>query len=115
MATTPRAMSQTEAQFQRAVLEFAKLHGWRCAHFRPAQNGKGQWRTAVAADGKGFPDLVLVRDRVLFVELKSSKGRKSIEQREWASALIRAGADWDCWQPKDWDLIERVLAGAERK
>src|SRR5665213_1836630 len=64
----------TEAQWQRRVLDLAQLCGWRVAHFRPARTATG-WRTAVEADGVGYPDLTMVRDgRLLFAELKSEAG-----------------------------------------
>lgn len=44
----------TEAQFTDAVLEYAKVCGWRSIHLRPAKTEKG-YRTAVQGDGKGFP------------------------------------------------------------
>ncbi|MCK9513768.1 MAG: VRR-NUC domain-containing protein [Pigmentiphaga sp.] len=99
----------TEAQFQRQVLQLAKLCGWRSAHFRPAQNGQGQWRTAVAGDGKGFPDLVLVRETVLFVELKVGKNRLTPDQVAWRDALQAAGANWHLWTDDDWPAIEQTL------
>ena len=47
--------------------------GGRVAHFRPPRTVHG-WRTAVAADGAGFPDLVMVRgSRLLAAELKSER------------------------------------------
>ena len=99
----------TEADFQRQVIDLARLYGWRCAHFRPAQNSHGQWRTPVAADGKGFPDLVLVRDRVVFVELKAARGRATPEQREWLAALRHAGVEAYLWRPRDFDDLHDVL------
>src|SRR5690606_2687191 len=83
-----------EPAFQRQVLQLARLTGWRSAHFRPGLNKRGEWQTAVAGDGKGFPDLVLIRERVLFVELKTDAGALSPEQRAWRDALLDAGADW---------------------
>ena len=110
----------TEAQFQRSVIELAQLNGWKVAHFRPAQNSKGAWRTPVAADGAGFPDLVLVRDRVIFAELKTDKGRVRPEQREWLDAIQTAttGDPPPCdrtiietrvWRPRDWPDILATL------
>ena len=107
----------TEAQFQRSVIELARLNGWKVAHFRPAQNGKGAWRTPVAADGAGFPDLVLVKDRVIFAELKTDKGRVSPAQREWLDVLTEARVkaqstgvvDVVIWRPKDWHEILATL------
>lgn len=65
----------------------------------------------------GFPDLVLVNvltGRVLFRELKSSKGVISKEQRRWADGLRAAGADHAFWYPKDWvsERIHNDLRGA---
>jgi len=105
-------LSATETQFQEAVVEAAQVHGWIVAHFRPAKTEKG-WRTPVAADGKGFPDLVLAHPQrgVLFRELKSEKGKVSPEQQVWIDTLTAGGADAGFWRPRDWDDIERVLRG----
>ena len=98
----------TEADFQRQVIDLARLLGWTVAHFRPARTEQG-WRTPVAADGAGFPDLVLVRDRVLFVELKSARGRTSPDQDAWIEALTEAGAEVYLWRPDDFDDLHAVL------
>jgi hypothetical protein len=74
-------------------------------------NDRGQWRTAVAADGAGFPDLVLASaDGVAFVELKSAKGRLSERQKEWI-AVLEPHVDMMVWYPADWldGTIERYL------
>lgn len=102
-------MKITEKAFQAQVLHLAALRGWMRAHFRPAMNSRGQWRTAVAGDGKGFPDLVLVRDRVIFAELKTVTGTLAPAQRTWQEALTTAGADHRIWTPDDWPEIEDTL------
>jgi VRR-NUC domain len=105
----------TEKQFQKQIIQFARMHGWRIAHFRPAQNSKGQWRTPVTADGKGFPDLVLVRGvYLIFAELKTDKGRLQPEQKQWLEALDTVGITANAvkavvWRPENWNEIERVL------
>lgn len=99
----------TEATFQRQVLQLARLCGWRVAHFRTAQNARGDYRTPVAGDGAGFPDLVLVRERVLFIELKTDRGTLAPNQTTWRDALLNAGATWHLWRPKDFDEIQKVL------
>ena len=108
------AAKVTEAGFQKTVLEFAKMHGWRTAHFRPARvigkNGKTEWRTAVSGDGKGFPDLILVRAaRIVFAELKVPPNKPSDEQEDWLRTLRMTLVEVYLWHPSDWDQIERVL------
>lgn len=99
----------TEAVWQRQVLDLARLLRWRVAHFRPARTADGGWRTPVAADGAGFPDLVLVRDRTVFVELKVEHGRLSEPQSEWLAALALADAEAYVWKPSDWPSVQAVL------
>jgi hypothetical protein len=103
-----------EKDWQRDIIRLAQTLGWRVAHFRPAQTSKG-WRTAVGADGAGFPDLVLVRDRVVFVELKNEKGRMSEQQLEWKAALEVAGAEYYLWRPDDLDDAMAVLLERQRR
>jgi hypothetical protein len=104
-----------EKQFQLKVIDLLHLCGYHVAHFMPAMNAKGQWRTPVAADGKGFPDLVAVRPegkrpkRVIFAELKSDKGRMSKEQDVWLKILVDAGVEAFVWKPKDWDSIVEIV------
>lgn len=103
----------TEAAFTRQVLEFARLHGWRSAHFRPGRTNRG-WRTAVSGDGVGFPDLILVRRGVLVVaELKVGDNTLSVEQGEWLRAFENCPPPVQAfvWFPDDWPEIERVLGG----
>lgn len=102
----------SEAQFQKAVIDLAHRLGWRVAHFRPAMNKRGQWMTAVQADGAGFPDLVLARDRIVFVELKAPGKQLSNAQVEWAEAIHKASGEFYCFKPADWDEIEQTLGRA---
>ena len=91
-----------EAELQRAVIELARLFRWRVAHFRPALTVNG-YRTPVEGDGKGFPDLVLVRaERVVFAELKSDRGKLTDEQDDWLTALSRSVAEVYLWTPANW-------------
>lgn len=101
----------SEAALQSAILELAKLLGWRCAHFRPAQTRTGRWLTPVSADGAGFPDLLMARGQVLIAaELKADKGRLTPAQTEWLDALSNV-CDVYVWRPADWasGRIEQVL------
>ena len=112
----------TEQQFQDALVDVARLYGWRAFHARPAQTGKG-WRTAISYDGKGFPDLTLIHPSgsVMFVECKSKKGRPSPEQEEWRtrmeSMVGNVGTDrvrYYYWKPQDWDTAVEVLYSLAR-
>lgn len=100
----------TEAAFLAQVLEYAKLTGWRSAHFRSAQTAKG-WRTAVSGDGAGFPDLVMIRgSRMIVAELKRDERQKpSPEQLAWLEAFLGVGVEVFLWTPGGWLEIERVL------
>lgn len=104
------SLTMTEDDLLTSVLELCSLLGLHTAHFRPAKTERG-WRTAVSGDGKGFPDLVIVGNGVLFRELKSERGRLSPEQVVWMRKLYAAGADATDWRPSDWrsGRIEREL------
>lgn len=104
----------SEAEFQTQVIDFAHLHGWRVAHFRKVRvqrkDGTVYWQTPVAADGKGFFDLVMVRGRlVLWVELKIPGGRIEPDQQAWHSAMKAAGEAVFVWFPQDWPETEATL------
>lgn len=108
-------LKMSEDQLQDAVIEMAHRFKWRVAHFRPVRiqrrDGSVYYQTPVQADGAGFPDLVLVRDRVLWVELKSEEGRLSVEQQDWMFALGAADQERHIWRPVHWrdGTIEEVL------
>jgi hypothetical protein len=104
----PQLPAITEAEFTAQVLELAKRLGWRAAHFRPARTARG-WRTAVQGDGAGFPDLVLVRRRVIVAELKAGRGKLTPAQTDWLGVFERAGITAYVWHPRDWPQIELVL------
>lgn len=69
----------SERDFQAHVIEVALRHGWLVHHVHDSRKSIGD----------GFPDLVLVRpgSPVLFIELKSERGRIRPEQRMWQSWL----------------------------
>jgi hypothetical protein len=112
MTTDTRALldaSTTEVQFMEQVVELAHLKGWRVCHFRPGRTASG-WRTAVSFDAQGWPDLCLVRERVVCAELKSEHGVLSTLQSDWITALEAAKAEVYVFRPSDWPKVERVLA-----
>jgi hypothetical protein len=107
----------TERDLQDFIVAAARLLGWRAYHARAARTKDG-WRTAGSYDSKGFPDLVLVRDRLLFAEVKLERGRLRPEQTAWLEVLREAGAEVYVWRPADWtsgvveDVLRRVHAEA---
>ena len=110
-------MTQSEKDFQDTVIEYAQLRGWKVAHFRSVRvqrkNGSIYYQTPVQADGAGFPDLCLVRlSRILFIELKSDKGKVSPAQDEWLKALSGTEkCEVYLWKPPDFEQeIVEVLA-----
>jgi VRR-NUC domain len=105
-----RDRSVLEADFQAQLIDLAHLYGWRVAHFRPCQTGRG-WRTPVQGDGAGFPDLVLVgRGRVFVAELKRETAKATPEQLAWLTAFADAGVQAFVWRPSDFDEIAAELA-----
>jgi hypothetical protein len=104
-------LHEDERAFQKAVIDLARTLGYKVAHFRPAKTSKG-WRTPVAADGKGWPDLCIVgRGRVIFAEIKVGKNQLTDEQRAWLEHLRDCDQVAWCWRPEDWDLIIHTLTG----
>ena len=104
---TPTTIDQhiSEADFQDLIVDYARLKGWRIAHFRPARTNEG-WRTAVSYEGHGYPDLTLARQgHVIFLEVKSAEGRTRPEQQTWVDALPNAYIV----KPAHWPQIETLL------
>ena len=49
--------------------------------------------------------------RIVYAELKSSRGQLTTPQRQWLDKLARAGAETAVWRPADWDEVVAVLRG----
>jgi hypothetical protein len=99
-----------EADLQRGVIERAQQLRWKVMHPLPGQTKKG-WATATQGDGKGYPDLTLVRERIIFVELKAAAKYLTREQKLWRDWLLAAGAEWYMWKPLQWfdGTIDSIL------
>jgi len=106
----PTLKGPLEKELLNNVLELTKILHWRRAHFRPAMTKHG-WRTPVQADGKGFPDLILVRPpRLVVVELKRDVGNPSVFQEAWLLGFRGIpGVEVYVWRPVDWNEIVRIL------
>ena len=79
----------TEKQFQSLIVEYAKRCGWFVYFTYDSRRSP-----------EGFPDLVLVRNVVLYRELKTETGRLTPAQKAWGDRLTEAGADYQVWRPK---------------
>lgn len=89
----------TEREWQEAVLELAGYYGWR--HYHPFDS-----RRSVA----GWPDLVLCRPpELLFVELKTDRGRISHDQVEWLALLSACAVETAVWRPRDLEAVHARL------
>ena len=87
-----------ESDFQRAVVDLAKLTGWKVA-----------WTKYSLHSPKGWPDLFMVRDGECIAAKLKVKGKLTDEQRDWLEALSGAGVPAFCWTPDDWPQIEFIL------
>ncbi|MCR4338797.1 MAG: VRR-NUC domain-containing protein [Gemmatimonadaceae bacterium] len=88
-----------EKEWQAQVVQLARTLGWR--HFHAYRSTKSP---------AGFPDLTLVRERIIFVELKTERGKLTDAQKDWIEALLHAGAEAYVWRPADLDRAGRILA-----
>lgn len=91
----------SEGDLLARVRRLAKQHGWLCYHTHRSERSE-----------PGFPDLVLTNGKViLFVELKTTKGKLTPQQSQWHHLLSHAHYHevW-IWRPEQWPLIENTLA-----
>lgn len=97
-AATPLA-DLTEKELTGQLVQIAHLTNWRRYH---------TWRSKHSA--AGYPDETLVRERLIFVELKTEKGKLSDEQRDWLRALLAADVEVYIVRPRHLQAIAAVLA-----
>lgn len=90
----------TERDLTGYVRDVARAFGWHRSHHWLSKHSPA-----------GFPDEVLLRPpRLVFAELKSEKGKLSVEQRAWLDELGQVpGIEAYCWRPSDMDTIAEVL------
>lgn len=108
-----------ESALQRSVVDLAETLGYYVHHCRPAMNRQGQWSTPIQGD-PGYPDLTLAHlsGAVVFLELKSAKGRMSPAQTRWAERLeqtdrVSGGVvRYALVRPTDLQRVANLLTGA---
>ncbi len=88
----------TEAQFQQQIIDTARLLKWAVYHTYDSRRSQ-----------PGFPDLCLVRDRIVFLEVKTETGKVSPEQAEWIATINAAGGTALVVRPSQWDQIVESL------
>ena len=88
-----------EKDWQAQVIETARLLGYR--HFHTYRSTRSP---------EGFPDLVLVGRRVIFVELKREKTQPTDRQKHWLTMLHNAGAEVYLARPRHLQALTTVLS-----
>lgn len=90
----------SERDFRKQVVELARMFRWEY-YFT--------WNSIRSP--RGFPDLVLARERVIFSELKTEKGKLTELQEHWQDVLRKAGAEVYIWKPSQFPEIVEILKG----
>jgi hypothetical protein len=103
MSFLPIVARLTARAFERQVVRYAEQRGWRC------YDGFDQRETP-----PGFPRLVLTRaradvPRVVFLELKASRGRLTTRQRACLEQLRADGCEAYVFRPADTERLALVL------
>lgn len=119
MTTRVQRPRVTEGNFQASVTQLAETLGWDWVHVERrtvSRTGRsGVPRTYVETPtkgtlGNGWVDLLLVRERVVFAELKGDGGRLEEDQKHVRDRLLSHSQEWYVWGPRDWDQVVAVLS-----
>lgn len=95
---TPTLKPMSEKAWQKQVIQLATMLGFRAYHTHLSK-----W------SNPGWPDLVLVRERIIYAELKTDKGKVSAEQAAWLTALAEAGQECYVWRPASFESVRETL------
>ena len=88
----------SEAEWQNHVISLASGFGWTIYHTHDSRRSN-----------RGFPDLALVRERLVLCELKRQSGKPTFEQIAWLGLLRHAGEEVYLFRPSDVDQVTAVL------
>lgn len=105
-----KARTMSEVELQNCVIEMAKRMGYLVFHTYDSRRSS-----------PGYPDLHLVHPRAgrhMFWELKTARGRVSIEQRGWLDALAAAGCDVAVVRPSDYQsgwVLQQLRSGRDER
>jgi len=89
-----------EATWQSMVVDLARTVG-----FNSIYHTFNSRRSA-----HGFPDLILLRERLVALELKREKTRATDHQKEWLRALTKARVEVYLVRPRNLEALAAVLA-----
>lgn len=101
---------------QTAIIAEAQRQGWLVAHFYAVESKNRGWVTPCGANGKGFPDLLCVRERVLAIEVKGDGDSMKPDQKKWQQAFnLAAGTQFVVATPAKWldGTIDGILRARE--
>ena len=91
-------MTMRKKKFLANVAALARLQGWLIFHPHDSRGSS-----------PGFPDLCMVRERVVFAKLKVGQSQPTANQLIWITSLQAAGTEAYVWRPHDWPAIESIL------
>lgn len=98
----------TEAELQRAVFDLARRYGWVIFHTPDSRR----------VTARGCPDLICINERqsrLLFAELKTTKGRLRPEQVFWIDVLKAANVEVHVWRPEDLQSVIPAVLKPNRR
>lgn len=105
LSVVRKARYNAEAEQARTFEDWLLLHRWYFWHVNLPQRSKA-----------GFPDYMLLRERIVFVELKARSpatgriGKLSLEQTAFHEMIRAAGGEVHTfWLPDDWQLVHDAL------
>jgi hypothetical protein len=115
--TRRKTKYKDEAEFQAEVVGTLQGCGYRVAHFRPAwvhpKEGEPFMVTPVAADGKGFLDLLAIHDErgtLWVIECKMDHTDTTPEQKDWLRAWAKVvGAKVAVARPSNWHDLKLLF------
>ncbi len=89
-----------ERDWQRMVVDLARTLGWeRPMHIYDSRRSEPGW-----------PDLSLVRERLVLLELKREHGKVSDAQKHWIASLTHANVEVYVARPRHLDALAAVLS-----
>jgi hypothetical protein len=120
MTTRTRRRRITEAEWQAQVVQLAETLGWGWMHVQTVtvrKPGPHKWnpeRTFAMTPtdgplGVGWPDLVLMRERVVYAELKREGEKLKPGQELTRDRILAAGGEHHVWTAPDLEAVQRVL------